>query len=92
MTEREAVIWTSLNGGYLGALKVKNELILSAGYTTLIYTENSMFRPTFFYCLFYGKIFKKIESGGLNKNKNKIHFLVESTIKIKIKQIGRAHV
>jgi len=41
--------------------------------------------PTFFYCLFYGKIFKKIESGGLNKNKNKIHFLVESTIKIKIK-------
>ena len=47
-------------------------------------------RPTLFYCLFYGKFFKKIESGGLNENKNKIHFLVESTKIIKIKlKIGQ---
>jgi len=49
VTEREAVIWTSLNGGYLGALKVKNELILSAGYTTLERNKvNLVFRITKF--------------------------------------------
>ena len=48
----------------------------------------SPLRPTFFYCLFYGIFFKKIESGG--QNKNKILFLVESTKKNKNKIGNRA--
>ena len=42
-------------------------------------------RPTFLYFLFYGNFFLKIESGGRNKNKNKIFKFKQSVRKIKIK-------
>jgi len=66
-------------------MKVRIELLFVIVQVNKMSVIFILIRPTFFYCLFYGKIFKEIESGGLNKNKNKIHFLVESTIKIKIK-------
>ena len=42
-------------------------------------------RPSFFNFLIYEKFFKILESGGRNKNKNKIHKIVQSIKKIKLK-------
>ena len=45
---------------------------------SLCFFANIIIRPSFFNLLVYEKIFKKIESGGRNKNKNKTSKIAES--------------
>ena len=47
-----------------------------------------LIRPSFFNLLVYEKFFKKIESGGRNKNKNKTSKIAESKNKKKIKRLS----
>ena len=49
--------------------------------------DSILIRPSFFNLLVYEKFFKKIESGGRNKNKNKTSKIAESKNK-KIKRFS----
>ena len=54
----------------------------------LTITRFTYVRPSFFYFLIYEKIFKMLESGGRNKNKNKNSKIEESKKKKKKKALN----